>query len=299
MSDDRRAGAARVVALGGGHGLAATLAAARRYAGTVTAVVSVADDGGSSGRLRQALGIPAPGDLRRCLVALGDPRSAWTSYFEHRFSGGELEGHAVGNVVIAGLASATGDFAAALHEAGRLVGCVGRVLPATTVPVVLTADADGREVEGQVNVSTAGSISAVSLVPPDVPAPDAALKAIATAEQVVLGPGSLFTSVLAAAIVPGIRAALASTTATKVYVCNLRPQLPETKGFDVAAHVRALEAHGVQPDVVLCQPGALPLGRPAVPVVEREVAGDSGLGHDPVRLAAALSDLLGWAGRAG
>lgn len=299
MSDDHHTGPVRVVALGGGHGLAATLAAARRYAGSLTAVVSVADDGGSSGRLRQALGIPAPGDLRRCLVALGDPRSEWTGYFEHRFSGGELEGHALGNVVIAGLASATGDFTAALDEAGRLVGCVGRVLPATTVPVVLTADANGRAVEGQVNVSTTGRISAVSLTPPDVPAPDPVLEAIAAADQVVLGPGSLFTSVLAAAIVPGIRAALASTTATKVYVCNLAPQVPETEELDVAAHVRALEAHGVRPDVVLCHPGALPLGRPVVPVVEREVAADSGLGHDPVRLAAALVDLLGWGGPAG
>jgi uncharacterized cofD-like protein len=294
LSEEHHTSTTRVVALGGGHGLAATLAAARRYAGTVTAVVSVADDGGSSGRLRQALGIPAPGDLRRCIVALGDPRSAWTSYFEHRFSGGELEGHALGNLVIAGLASATGDFTAALHEAGRLVGCVGRVLPATTVPVVLTADADGHAVEGQLNVSTTGRISAVSLTPPDVPAPAAVVEAIAEADQVVLGPGSLFTSVLAAAIVPGIRDALASTPATKVYVCNLAPQLPETEGFDVAAHVRALEAHGIRPDVVLCHPGLLPLGRPTVPVVERKVAADSTLAHDPVRLAAALSDLLGW-----
>ncbi len=226
-------GGPRVVALGGGHGLAATLTAVRSYASQVTAVVSVADDGGSSGRLRQAFGIPAPGDLRRCLVALGDPTSPWTGFFEHRFDAGELEGHALGNLVIAGLASATGDFAAALEEAGRLVGCAGRVLPASTVPVVLKADADGGPVEGQVNVSSAGRISAVSLVPPDAPAPPAALKAIATADQVVLGPGSLFTSVLAAAIVPEVTEALAATSAQTVYVCNLRPQLPETDDFDV------------------------------------------------------------------
>src|SRR6266542_3020287 len=116
----------RVVALGGGHGLSATLSAARRYAGDITAIVSVADDGGSSGRLREALGIPAPGDLRRCLVALGDPTSVWARSFEHRFADSAtpagLAGHPLGNLVIAGLAAATGDFRAALEEAGRLVG---------------------------------------------------------------------------------------------------------------------------------------------------------------------------------
>ncbi|HEV2071528.1 MAG TPA: uridine diphosphate-N-acetylglucosamine-binding protein YvcK [Acidimicrobiales bacterium] len=282
----------RVVAVGGGHGLSATLAAVRRYAGHVTAVVSVADDGGSSGRLRQAFAIPAPGDLRRCLVALGDPESAWAGYFEHRFDAGELEGHALGNLVIAALTSATGDFIAALDEAGRLVGCTGRVLPASTVPVVLKAQAACGSVEGQVNVSSAGSISSVSLVPPDAPAPEEAVAAIAAADQVVLGPGSLFTSVLAAALVPGIHAALADTSAVTTYVCNLRPQLPETDGFDVAAHVTALEVHGVRPDLVLCHPGALATGNVACPVVIREVATGSGLVHDPALLGAALADLV-------
>ena len=284
----------RVVALGGGHGLAATLTAVRRYAGSVTAVVSVADDGGSSGRLRQAFAIPAPGDLRRCLVALGDPDSAWAGYFEHRFDAGELEGHPLGNLVIAGLTGALGgDFIAAVEEAGRLVGCTSQVLPATTNPVVLKGAAGDGEIEGQVNVSSASRVSTVSLVPPDAPAPDAALEAIAGADQVVLGPGSLFTSVLAAAIVPGIRHALATTAATKVYVCNLRPQLPETDGFDVAAHVDALAAHGVHPDMVLCHRGGLRLGNCRVPVVEAEVATSEATSHDPVRLGDALSRLAG------
>src|SRR4051812_39549846 len=120
-----------VVALGGGHGLAATLQAARRYAASVTAIVSVADDGGSSGRLRAALGIPAPGDLRRCLVALGDGEGVWGRAFEHRFSDGDLQGHALGNVIIAGLAAELGDFRLALEEAGKLVGATGQVIPAT------------------------------------------------------------------------------------------------------------------------------------------------------------------------
>ena len=267
-----------VVALGGGRGLAASLRAARRYAGRITAVVSVADDGGSSGRLREAMGIAAPGDLRKCLVALAqDDSSLWARAFEHRFEVGELEGHALGNLVIAGLASATGDFAAALAEAGRLVGAVGEVLPATAVPVVLKAEAACGEVQGQVRVSEVGRISVVSIVPADAEPPPGVIKAIEEADQVVIGPGSLFTSVLATVAVPAIREALARTTAMKVYVCNLREQVPETAGYDADAHVEALVGHGVDPDVVLADPG---------------LADESGDGHDPAKLAAALKELL-------
>src|SRR5918997_1995576 len=279
---------ANVVALGGGHGLAATLSAARRYAGDLCAIVSVADDGGSSGRLRAAFGIPPPGDLRKCLVALADPDSLWTSAFEHRFDAGELEGHAFGNLVLAGLAASTGDFEKALAEAGRLLGAVGRVVPATVEPVVLKAIVGGDSVTGQALVARSEGITGVSLVPADARAPDAALAALAEADQVVLGPGSLFTSVLAVAIVPDLREALAATSGRKVYVCNLRPQLPETAGYDVAAHVDALRAHGLEVDVVLCQPGSLPVGRLDVECVERPVARQNGSGHDPALLAAAL-----------
>jgi uncharacterized cofD-like protein len=283
----------RVVALGGGHGLATSLRAARRYAGSITAIVSVADDGGSSGRLRQALGIEAPGDLRRCLVALaGDERSVLARAFEHRFEAGELEGHALGNILLAGLASATGDFRAALDEAGRLLRAVGRVLPATSTPVVLKGEAASGPVEGQVNVAEAGRLSAVSLVPPDAEAPPEAVEAIAAADQIVIGPGSLFTSVLAVVVVPEIRAALSASTAQKVYVCNLGAQEKETTGFDGAAHVEALIAHGVTPDVVLADPDGLPAGSPPVTWVERAVARPDGLAHDPARLAKALQELL-------
>jgi uncharacterized cofD-like protein len=282
----------RVVALGGGHGLAVTLQAARRYADDITAVVSVADDGGSSGRLREALGIPAPGDIRRCLVALSEPGSVWATAFEHRFEGGELDGHAVGNLVIAGLTAASGDFVTALEEAGRALGAVGRVLPATTTPVVLKAEAASGEVQGQVRVARTGRIATVGLVPPDPQPPQATVAAIEAADQVVLGPGSLFTSVLAAAAVPGIRAALSRTTARSVYVCNLRPQVPETDGYDVAAHVEALTAHGVDVDMVLCDPACLPVGMLRTPCVERRLARADGLGHDPVLLAEALAHLV-------
>jgi uncharacterized cofD-like protein len=289
----------RVVALGGGHGLAASLRAIRRYATEVTAVVSVADDGGSSGRLRSAFGIPPPGDLRQCLVALADPGSLWAKAFEHRFSAGELEGHALGNLIIAGLAATSGDFETALTEAGRLLGAVGRVIPATREPVVLkaavrAADGEGaHDIEGQVAVANNGRIAGVWLVPDDPEPTQAALDAVASADQVVVGPGSLFTSVLAVVAVPAIRDALATTRARKVYVCNLREQRPETEGYDVAAHVDALLAHGLEVDVVLCHPGALPLGGVSARVVERSVARPGSGAHDPDLLAVALSDLVG------
>ena len=168
----------KVVALGGGSGLSVTLTALRRYADDITAIVSVADDGGSSGRLRKTLGIPAPGDLRRCLVALSDPSSVWAQTFELRFTDGDLDGHPLGNLVIAGLAAATGDFTAALEEAGRMLGTVGKVLPATTEPVVLVAEADSGAVAGEVAVAHAGRISAVGLVPREVHSPAAAIDAI-------------------------------------------------------------------------------------------------------------------------
>ena len=279
--------------------MAATLRAARRYAGELTAVVSVADDGGSSGRLRDALGIPAPGDLRRCLVALGD-EPLWCRAFEHRFDAGELEGHALGNLVIAGLASASGDFLAALEEAGRLVGAVGRVLPATTGPVILKAMVGGAEVHGQVRVQQArgGPIDRVDLVPPDAEPPPAVLRALAQADQVILGPGSLYTSVLAVVAVPSIRDALAAAAATKVYVCNLRPE-HETAGYDATDHLVALRYHGVEVDAIVLDPDALPAGDVYAAagvggpeVVSASLALPDDRGHDPVRLADVLAKLV-------
>lgn len=283
----------RVVALGGGHGLASTLRAVRRYAGRITAVVSVADDGGSSGRLREIAGIPAPGDLRRCLVAVAADGSPWAEAFEYRFppGTGDLAGHALGNLIIAGLANVTGDFGQALDRAAELLGAVGKVLPATTVPTVLIAEVSGREVVGQVAVSeTPESITCVSTVPADAPVPAEALAAIAEADQVVLGPGSLFTSVLAVGAVPGIRCALEERTGGRIYVCNLRPQLPETAGFSEADHVRAVLDHHIPLDVVVCS-GPGPRELLGVRVVRGDIALADGTGHDPYRLAALLSGM--------
>ena len=285
--------APRVVAIGGGHGAAQTLRALKRYAGSITALISVADDGGSSGRLREELGIPAPGDLRRCIGALLPDTSPIGAALEHRFEEGELAGHAFGNLLIAALAGAAGNFVAGVAEAARITGAAGTVLPTSAVPVVLKGSGAGGEVNGQVRIKRQGGVTRVALVPPDASPPPGAVEALRAADQVVIGPGSLFTSLLAATAVDGLRAALESTSAQRVYVANLREQPPETVGFDVGDHVRALADHGVPVDVVLADPAALRLGEmPEGPeLVLAEVAAPGAGEHDPGRLAAALSAL--------
>ncbi len=299
MSGDATApppGGPSVVGLGGGHGLAATLAAARHYAEAITAIVSVADDGGSSGRLRRDLGMPAPGDIRRCLVALAaDPEGSWASAFGRRFERGELAGHVLGNLVIAGLAETSGSFIAAIDEAAKLLSARGRVLPATLEPVVLVADVAGHRLIGQKAIEEAGGpIASVGIDPIDAAPPADAVSAIVAADQVVIGPGSLFTSVLAVLAVPAIRDAVAARRTGVVFVCNLRPS-KETIGFDVSDHVAALADHGVVPDVVLADLHGLDLG--AMPsdrsrLVTAALARPNGWSHDVGRLAAALAALV-------
>ena len=293
----------RVVGIGGGHGLAATLRAARRYAHDVAAVVTVADDGGSSGRLTRELGIPPPGDIRNCLVALADD-SELAALYQHRFSAGALADHPLGNLVVAALTETIGDFAAAVRRAGRLIGARGDVYPATTDLVTLGAHVDGGVIRGQVAVARASAaIHSVFLTPAEPRAHPAAVDAIHRADQVVLGPGSLFTSLLATLLVPGIRDALHASTAQRVLVCNARTQRGETQGLDAAAHVHALSAHvgtGAV-DVVVAQcpalvDGGVEVDRGAlsgfgVKVVEADVASTSGA-HDPERLAKVLASLV-------
>lgn len=282
----------KVVAIGGGHGLAATLRAVRRYTDQVTAIVSVADDGGSSGRLRELLHVIPPGDLRKCLVALAEPGSALASAFEYRFGEEELAGHSLGNLILVGLLDGAPNPVAALDEACALLGVRGRVLPATTEPVVLKAKSDSGHVDGQVAVAATDHIRRVSLVPTDPKAPSEALTALREADQIVLGPGSLFTSVLAAIAVPEIRDGINRSDAKRVYVCNLRQQVPETEEFDVAMHVAALAAHGVAVDIVVCDTTGMALGATGVEVLDTPLARPNGLAHDPVKLATVLSDLL-------
>ena len=287
-----------MVALGGGHGLSVALKAIRQYAGDITAVASVADDGGSSGRLRRDLDVPAPGDLRKCLVALADTDSTWARAFEHRFRSGELEDHALGNLIIVGLAESLGSLSAALDESARLVGAAGRVLPATTEPVAIAANVGARSVVGQVAVAEAGErdrIRDVQLVPPDAPADPDALKAINDADQIVWAPGSLYTSIVAVVCVPEIREAVAKARAQVVQVANLVAE-NETVGLDGADHLAAVREHDGRVDIVLydAEHGlAVDTQRVRELGAEpRSVAVATGEEHDPAQLARALAALL-------
>lgn len=291
----------RVVGIGGGHGLAASLRAARSYSKTVSAVVTVADDGGSSGRLTRDLGIPPPGDIRNCLVALSED-SPLARLYQHRFSDGALTGHTIGNLLIAALTESLGDFGRAVEEAGRLVGSGGKVYPATTELVQLGASVEGGLVKGQVAVAQSQRpIRRVFLDPDDPAAYPPAVQAIDEAEQILLGPGSLFTSLIATLLVPGIAEAVRSSSATKVFIANNRIQKGETEGLRISDHLSALAAH-LGPgcvDVVVVQHPALDTdgvqndldaAAPRPRVVEADLSGEDGL-HDPARLGRVLQDL--------
>lgn len=282
----------RVVAIGGGHGLAASLAGFAQLGVAPTAIVSVADDGGSTGRLREELHVPAVGDLRKALVALAPAGSLFHDAMSHRFTAGALAGHAFGNLAIAAMVEVTGDLVAALDELARLCGSVGRVLPTALTPVTLVARTATGEIRGQATISTTSGIQQVWLEPGDAETPKEALDAIAEADLVVIGPGSLYTSVLAAAAAPSIRDALRSTDATVVYACNLRPQEGETAGYGVADHVDALAAHGIRADRVLYDPDTIGSAEGVEGAVAAALARPNGLAHHPRRLAEAVLDLV-------
>ncbi|MFV0318443.1 MAG: uridine diphosphate-N-acetylglucosamine-binding protein YvcK, partial [Microthrixaceae bacterium] len=261
-----------VVAIGGGHGLAATLRALRAICIEPTAVVSVADDGGSTGRLRADSARPAPGDIRKCLVALAGNDGPLTRAMEHRFDAGEMQGHSFGNLMIAALEETEGSLLRSVEVVAELLGCHGQVLPATEDVVELVAELDcGREVTGQAAIASTPGVHSVELRP-RCEAPVEALDAVARAETILLGPGSLYTSVLAAAMVPSLRDAVGRSQASLVYLCNLRPQAHETDGYDVAAHVDALARHGFDPDVVLYDPATIDAGALANPSVLHPVS---------------------------
>ncbi|MGB3485329.1 MAG: uridine diphosphate-N-acetylglucosamine-binding protein YvcK [Mycobacterium sp.] len=246
----------RIVALGGGHGLYATLSAARRLTAHVTAVVTVADDGGSSGRLRSELDVVPPGDLRMALAALASDSPhgrLWATIIQHRFSGsGALAGHPIGNLMLAGLNEVLADPVAALDELGRILGVKGRVLP--MCPIALQIEADvaglesdprmGRVIRGQVAIATTpGKVRRVRLLPGNPPATRQAVDAIRNADLVVLGPGSWFTSVIPHVLVPGLAAALRDTTARRAVVLNLAAEPGETAGFSAERHLHVLSQH--------------------------------------------------------
>ena len=281
----------KVVAVGGGHGTAVSLRALKRLSSDVTGVVSVADDGGSSGRLRAMLNVAAVGDPRKCLVALADPDNPLTASFEHRFSVGELAGHAVGNLLLVGLLDATGDLEESVRAVAQVMGVTGTIVPASCEGVVLLATTEEGPTRGQSQVARSSSIRRISLEPAHPAAPIVAVETIERADVVLIGPGSLFTSVLAACVVPGITQALAGTKATKVYVANLRAQLPETEGFTLQDHVDALERHGVVADLVMLDPTST-FGSDACTWATRvvDLAAANGLVHDVQKLSRAVLD---------
>ncbi|MFQ6270708.1 gluconeogenesis factor YvcK family protein [Kutzneria viridogrisea] len=320
----------RVVALGGGHGLQATLRALRLLTDDVTAVVTVADDGGSSGRMRRELGLLPPGDLRKALAALAaedDGGQLWSTVFQHRFGGsGALAGHAVGNLLIAGLLEVLGDPVLALEEVARLLGVRGRVLPMCNEPLDIEAEVTGldedasavRRIRGQVAVATTpGQVRRIRLyngltngnghpnggrsAPPK--ACPQAVEAVLGADVVLLGPGSWFTSVLPHLLVPELHEALVSTTASKVVVLNLVPQPGETAGFSPERHLDVLCQHAprLRVDAVVADVDSVPtperlrtaaasLG--AVAHLATITAGGRPDRHDPAALAVSLRDAL-------
>ncbi|NMO00461.1 uridine diphosphate-N-acetylglucosamine-binding protein YvcK [Gordonia sp. TBRC 11910] len=320
----------KIVALGGGHGLYATLTAMRYLSTRVTAVVTVADDGGSSGRIRAELGAIPPGDLRMALAALVSAPAAleglvdsaqrtrvtmWAQTLQHRFSGhGALAGHPVGNLLLAGLAEVMGDPVAALDELMRLFNAHGRVLPMARVPLMIEADVSGLEsdprmsrvIQGQVAVATTpGKVRRVRLVPNEPPACADALTAIAEADLITLGPGSWFSSVIPHVLVPEQLQALTRSLARRMLIVNLEPELGETTGFSLERHLHVLHAHAdtLRIDDVVVDERSVPMGREREHV-ERAAAlfgatlriGDLAVPganvHDPRKVADVVSALV-------
>ncbi len=234
----------RVVAIGGGTGLSTMLRGLKHYTSNITAIVTMADDGGSSGELRKH-GMLPPGDLRNCIAALAEAEPLMQQLFQHRFKGlGELEGHSVGNLIVAAMFEMTGDFDQAVRETSKVLAIRGQVLPSTLDDVRLGAElGDGTRIEGQVNVNKAENIASVFLIPEKVCALPGVVKAIEEAEIIVIGPGSLFTSIIPNLLVPEIARAIKASKAPKIYVCNVMTQPNETKDFSAADHVRALIHH--------------------------------------------------------
>jgi len=312
----RRESGPRIVAIGGGHGLATLLRGLKTHTRNLTAVVTVADDGGSSGRLRADFGILPPGDIRNCLAALSNDEKMLTQLFQYRFSGaGDLSGHSFGNLFITALADITGSFEGAIAESGKVLSVSGRVLPSTLHDVRLVADMQLPHVVNQVRVEgesripqMAGRVQRVWLEPNDAPAYPPVIKAMLNADMIIVGPGSLYTSLLPNLLVHDLLGAIQASRAVKVYVCNIVTQAGETDLFSCYDHVRALEEHVGDRvfDVVLCNDnfaGKLNEGDQWVDVDEKTLSDSrvqcadlvddhSAWRHDSSKLANALTNIL-------
>jgi uncharacterized cofD-like protein len=312
----------RIVAIGGGTGLSALLRGLKEHTSNLTAIVTVADDGGSSGALREELGIPPVGDIRNCIAALADAEPLMSDLLGYRFPGfrrledgpvvtapGSLSGHAVGNLLLAAMTALEGgDFEEGVRRMNRVLAVRGKVVPASAIPINLLARTrDGDVVSGQSTIMRTAAIERVWIEPTEVKAAEDAIAAIAEAEIVVLGPGSLYTSVLPVLLIPQIGEAVAAAPGIRVYACNVATQVGETEGMDLAQHVEALVAH-TQPDLVdlviandrfdgedapwpadAVKPRWPPAVHP-VPFLSTEAvaSADDPHHHDPERLAAAI-----------
>ena len=234
----------KIVALGGGTGLSTLLRGLKQYSANITAIVTVADDGGSSGRLRREIGVLPPGDIRNCLTALADEEMLLTELFKYRFQAGDgLTGHSFGNLFLTAMSEIAGDWEKAISASSKVLAVRGRVLPATLSDVRLWAElTDGRLIEGESNITEAGGqIRTIGCFPSNPPALPAAIKAIQEADYIIIGPGSLYTSIIPNLLVPEIREAIAQTKVPRIYICNIMTQSGETEGYSVSEHVRAID----------------------------------------------------------
>ncbi|MEO8638659.1 MAG: gluconeogenesis factor YvcK family protein [Chloroflexota bacterium] len=301
----------RIVALGGGTGLSTLLRGLKGYSANITAIVTLADDGGSSGRLRQQLGIAPPGDIRNCIAALADAEPLMTQLMQYRFPPGSgLDDHAFGNLFIAAMTAVTGDFEEAVRESNRVLAVRGQVLPATSVPLNLAATLEsGRRLKGQASISSAQEpITTVSIEPADVRANPEAIERILEADLVVVGPGSLYSSVLPNLLISDIRDAVAAASGIRAYVCNVATQPGETSFYSAAQHLEALIDHvgdglfdyvllndnhdARRPEGWMGQPVQVDVRRLEsfdVTIVEEDLVDVANAHrHDPAKLAAAL-----------
>jgi uncharacterized cofD-like protein len=302
----------KIVAIGGGTGLSMLLRGLKTHTSNLTAIVTVADDGGSTGRLRQEFGVIAPGDIRQCIAALAEAEPLMSRLFQYRFKEGNgLEGHSFGNLFIVAMSEITGNFETAIHETGRVLNVRGAILPSTLEDVTLSARTHGNEmVHGEHNISERGDkIRELFLNPSSADAHPDAVRAILDADMIVIGPGSLYTSVMPNLLVDGIKKALFQTSARRVFVCNVATQHGETDGFSAGDHLAAIERHtgkGII-DVVVANNNivsrlpeewhsdAVPVcrqgldGLEGVRLVEADVVAEQNrYRHDPDKLAAAL-----------
>ena len=313
----------KIVALGGGTGLSSLLRGLKHHSANLTAIVTVADDGGSSGRLREELGVLPPGDIRNCITALAKEESLLTKLFQYRFAaGGGLEGHSFGNLFLTAMSEVTGNLETAIAASSKILAVQGQVLPATLSNVDLWAELDGGQfVQGESKIAaTKGKINKIGCFPANPQALPAALKAIETADCIVLGPGSLYTSIIPNLLVPEIRNAISKAKVPCIYVCNIMSQPGETDGYSVANHIKAIDevcgeklfdavlVNQTLPSIAAMEKYALEnsqpvlLDREAIQATGRRIISEDILNedsfthhirHDSAKLAQALNNVIG------